>query len=198
MPFTADITRLAIPGKPLLVDVDVKGRRKYMLNGKYTVPEGATWDDKLEEGILRGISLQILPKIRIEDIFVKTDVGPAGSANDRVKAAITVVNETDRTVSLELRFELSSWNRAIQKYPRINPVKLRLAPGERRTVDSGEVTWTAGPASYWWPNVPYRAGYRAQLHLLNAKLLSDGQTVQHIRRPSGFRKLLPSAGAQSC
>ncbi len=65
MPFTADITQLALPGKPLLIQVDVKGRHKFMLNGKYTVPEGATWDDKLEEGILRGVSLQVLPKTRI-------------------------------------------------------------------------------------------------------------------------------------
>ena len=37
-------------------------------------------------------------------------------------------------------------------------------------VTVGPLPWRADQASYWWPNVPYRAGYRAQLHELDIRL----------------------------
>ena len=36
--------------------------------------------------------------------------------------------------------------------------------GAPRKVTVGPLAWRAGSESYWWPNLPYRAGYRAQLH----------------------------------
>ena len=80
VPFQADITRLARPGTPLLLVVDVKGRKKFMVNGKFTVPEGASWDPYLEEGILRGVHLETLPLVHVEDVFVRTDVDHAAAA----------------------------------------------------------------------------------------------------------------------
>jgi hypothetical protein len=40
-----------------------------------------------------------------------------------------------------------------------------IVPARATTkVTVGPVEWKAGRESYWWPNVPYRRGYRAQLH----------------------------------
>jgi len=62
MPFPADLTPHFMPGQRVLLVVEVKGRKKFMFNGKYTVPEGATWYDGLAEGILRGVTLEMIPK----------------------------------------------------------------------------------------------------------------------------------------
>jgi hypothetical protein len=50
------------------------------------------------------------------------------------------------------------------------------------------VTWILGSSSYWWPNVPYRSGYRAQLHDLAIHAATDdGHSSDAIYR-FGFRE----------
>ena len=90
VPVTADLTSLATPGGKLLVQVEVAGRKKFMVNGKYTVPEGATWYQGLEEGIIRGVHLNLLNPVRVEDVFIQTQVAP-----DTLKAEVALVNDTD-------------------------------------------------------------------------------------------------------
>ena len=73
VPVKADLTPVAAPGEKLLVQVEVAGRKKLMAaNGKFIVPEGASWFPGLAEGILRGVHLEILPAVRVEDVFVRT------------------------------------------------------------------------------------------------------------------------------
>ena len=57
--------------------VEVAGRKKLVAaNGKFLVPEGASWYPGLADGILRGVHLEILPAVRAEDVFVRTTLGP--------------------------------------------------------------------------------------------------------------------------
>ncbi len=182
VPFTADVTSIATPGNNLTVEVDVQGRKKFMKNGKYTVPEGATWYSGLEEGILRGVKLQILPEVRIEDICVRMRINP-----DTLQAIITVVNDTEREQTVRLRSALTPWQSATFNYARI-PEKAVIVPAKSvREVDLGSTPWIAGTKSYWWPNVPYRPDYKAQLHLLNVALLTQSQVLQYSQR-FGFRQ----------
>ncbi len=104
MPFQADITAYAKPGQKLFVQVEVKGRKKYLVNGKYTVPEAASWCPTLEEGILRGVALELLPLVHIDDVFLRTKMGP-----DFLQPEITVTNNSDRTADVVLNSHISQW-----------------------------------------------------------------------------------------
>jgi hypothetical protein len=46
-----------------------------------------------------------------------------------------------------------------------------------KTVTVGPLSWRAGADSYWWPNLPYKAGYRAQLHDLTLTASTPGNVV---------------------
>ena len=183
MPFTADVTRLAVPGQPLLVQVEVKGRNKFKVNGKYTVPEGATWDPFLEDGLLRGVHLEVLPLVHVDDVCVKTDV-----ARKTLQAFVTVVNASDRFAAVTLTSRLSSALGLPFPYPKIAPLSVSLAPGETRVLDLGKTPWTLGRGSYWWPNVPHRPGYRAQMHVLDVTSAVGGRPVHQYRQAFGFRQ----------
>ena len=161
VPVKADLTPVAAPGEKLLVQVEVAGRKKLMANGKFLVPEGASWYPGLEEGILRGVRLEIVPAVRVEDVFVRTSVGP-----DVLNAQVTLANDTDAPAAVSLAPAVESANGANYPYPKMTETTCQLPAKTTRTVDLGDVPWTAGAGSYWWPNVPYRPGFRAQLHRL--------------------------------
>ena len=187
VPVTADVTRLAVPGKPLHIEVAVAGRKKFQFNGKYTVPEGATWDPFVEEGILRGVHLVITPLVHIFDVFVQTDV-----ENRTLHAEAVVTNAGSVPVEVTLRSELASANLSDSgkhpAYPKLL-VKTAVVPaGGRREVDLGAVSWTLGTSSFWWPNVPYRSGYEARLHQLTVGLSIAGVPVHQYRQRFGFRQ----------
>ena len=73
-------------------------------------------------------------------------------------------------------------------YPMIPPVSATIPANGSQTVDLGQIAWKLGPKSYWWPNVPYRAGYQAQLHDLMVALQMHGATVHRYRQRFGFRQ----------
>lgn len=184
VPFDADVTPYVTPGSKVLLQVEVKGRRKFMVNGKYTVPEGATWDALLEEGILRGVSLQLLPLTHIDNAYVRTRLAP-----DTVQPQVTVTNNSSKPASINIAATFAgAWNKDSFRYPKIPNVTVSLPPGATRALDLGQLAWAAGPQSYWWPNVPYKPGYQAQLHLLNITLKVDGKVVQHYQQRFGFRQ----------
>ena len=183
MPFTADVTRLASPGGTLLLVVDVKGRNKYRLNGKFTVPEGASWFQGLADGIIRGVALELPPPVHISDVFVRTSLGP-----DLLHPEITVANDSDKPVSVAVEAAVSDWAKNRPGYPAIAAVAVTLAPGASNRVDLGRVPWPLGRESYWWPNVPYQAGYRAELHQLDVNLKVNGRLVHHVQQRFGFRQ----------
>lgn len=182
VPVTADVTRLVTPGEVLHLLVAVAGRKKFQVNGKYTVPEGATWDPYIEEGILRGVHLVMSPLVRVSDVFVQTDVGAR-----KLNAQISVTNGTKAPVKVVLRPSLSSANGERFQYPKIPLIEATVFPGSR-TLDIGAIPWTLGPKSLWWPNVPYKSGYQAQMHQLTVQLTVAGLPVQQYRQRFGFRQ----------
>ncbi|MCE9615374.1 MAG: RICIN domain-containing protein [Lentisphaerae bacterium] len=183
MPFTADVSALAVPGDVLHVQVVVKGRRTFMVNGKYTVAQGADWYPDVADGILRGVTLELLPAVHIGDVWIRTHQAP-----DTLHAQVTVTNAGRRAVVAVLESELLSWNASTFDYPNVPDFRVALEPGESRTVALPPVAWMLGPTSYWWPNVPYRQGYQSQLHILNVALNIDGKVVHACRQRFGFRQ----------
>ena len=183
MPFVADITHKALPGSKLLLIVRVNGRGMYLRDGKYIVPQGATWQPKLADGIIRGIEMQILPPVSIDDVFVRTSVD-----GDHIQPEVVLCNTTAETVRAVIKGKLSSWNGDRFKYPALPEIPCTLAAGERRPVDLGQTGWGLGTESYWFPNVPYRKGYRARLHNLSLTVTVDGEVMHEVTERFGFRQ----------
>ena len=91
-----------------------------------------------------------------------------------------------------------SWNRRSGSTPP-SPTTVRVPAGTTK-VTVGPLDWRAGSDSYWLPNVPYRAGYRAQLHDLSVTLKAAG-AVAHVasvrRSASGSARSRRSATTTS-
>lgn len=97
---------------------------------------------------------------------------------------VTVVNGDIRTRRVDIGGRLSPATPGARwRYPAIPVRAVTLAPGEIKTVFMGPLPWREGSDSFWWPNIPYRAGYRAQLHLLTLTMKSS----------SGARKMATEA-----
>lgn len=183
MPFAADITQFAQPGAEILLVVEVNGRNKYKLDGKFIVPEAAAWFEDLADGIIRGIELEILPKVFIDDVFIRTSV-----ADGTIDVEAVVVNTTDAPAEVTLKSGLSSWNGDALSYPGIPQLIVNLRPGERRPIRLGRVDWRLGRETYWWPNVPYQEGYQAKLHILDLTAEVAGSVVHTASQRFGFKE----------
>ena len=59
-----------------------------------------------------------------------------------------------------------------------------ITPTGSASVTVGPVGWTPGRPSWWWPNIPFRPDYRAQLHQLTVSLRKSLRTGSHSYRGS--------------
>ena len=191
LPFDVSLTGIATPGATLDVEVRVRGRNKFMHDGKYTVPEGATWNNRVEEGILRGVALRIRPQLHLETAYIQTV--PAASVNaktayDTVRSIIRLVNSGASPRHVIVKAGYHAWGSRKQgAYPGEARFEVSVAPGETRILDTGQVRWPGGPASYWWPNVPYRQGYTAKLHELSVSVHEGSTVIDMLKQRFGFR-----------
>lgn len=183
MPFTADLTPHLIPGQTLLLVVKVNGRKQYLRDGKYIIPQGATWFEGLADGIIRGVELQILPPVFIDDVFIRTQV-----AEDYLEPEVTLVNATNTAAAITVEGRLSAGGQGDFTYPTIPPLFVTLAAGERRVVSLGRTGWGLGSASFWWPNVPYHPDYRSQQHCLTLTARVEGGDSHVVTQRFGFRQ----------
>jgi Glycosyl hydrolases family 2, TIM barrel domain/Glycosyl hydrolases family 2, sugar binding domain len=186
-PSTFDLTPFVTPGGRYRISVDVKGR--YALRdsaGYFMVPEAASWSPNIAQGIFRSAQLQVFPALYISDAVVRTSVQTRTLQYD-----VTVTNGSDRPRTAWLSAHLRSWNHSPWRYPRLAPREVTVPAGTMQTFAMPTVAWTLGKGSYWWPNVPYRPGYRAQLHELSLRLDSanDGGPAH---RWSGKEHMAPS------
>jgi Glycosyl hydrolases family 2, TIM barrel domain len=172
-PFTADISRYVTPGQTALLQVHVRDRSHFMdAEGRFTVPAGVEWNDRQARGIIRGVHMQILPAAHIEDVQIVPD-----TSRQTLTARILLANNSSQTRRLTLAGSFAAaMPGAGWKYPGIPSAAIAIRPGARATVTIGPLKWTPGRASWWWPNVPFRAGYLAQLHRLFLTL-HNGTTV---------------------
>lgn len=184
---TFDLTGFVRPGRTHRVEVTVEGRKALVgPDGRYLVPEGASWSDDVAQGIFRSADLEVLPAVAITDAVVRTSVSKRQLSYD-----VSIANRTSRPQRLTLSGALSSWNREHWNYPAIPRRDVTVPANTTTTVTVDGLTWRAGRESLWWPNVPYRKGYRAQLHNLRLSLSTGGR---HAQPPSydvrfGFREV---------
>ena len=70
-----DITDYVRPGKTAEIELLVRGRKALVgPDGRYTVPEGASWSDDVAQGIFRSADLEVYPAVYVSDTVVRTSV----------------------------------------------------------------------------------------------------------------------------
>lgn len=192
MPFVVDLTGVAQPGKTYRLEVKAYHSRHYNVDGLCSVPAGFDyeywrsmhapgWTSKTAYGIVKYIRLTSLPLQYVRDVAVRTSV-----KNDTLSFEVTLANAGDKPVEVELSSALSSWKKSAWKYPTI-PARTVTIPGKGEAkVVIADIHWGLGPQSWWWPNIPFREDYQAQLHLLHWALKEDGKEVAEKTQRFGF------------
>jgi hypothetical protein len=201
--FEMDLTPFVTPGKPQVLQVKAYHRRHYINQGDRTAEVSVGWDypdgndevskaeakkwcdwagnSKVGYGITRSISLVVLPAVHVAEAFVQPSV-----ARQQFSAEVWIQNETSRERSLTIGGSFSSWNRKKWSYPALTPVQIKVAANSTVKATLGPVPWKLGPDSYWWPNIPYREDYLAQLHFLNLQVKEGAALLQSYPQRFGF------------
>ena len=124
---------------------------------------GQTWN---EHGITKYVKLAVYPELFVENLFVKPSV-----KNDTLCCDVWIHNHGTTEKAIVLQSGLTSWNRRTWAYPALPDVNVTLPPNATTKVTVGPVKWGLGATSYWWPNIPFREDYAAELHNLNLTLV---------------------------
>ncbi|HEU5429689.1 MAG TPA: RICIN domain-containing protein [Actinocrinis sp.] len=183
-PSTFDITAYVTPGSTHTISVDVKGRNALKTSsGNYLVPVAADWCEAIPQGIFRSAFLRVYPAVYVSDAFVRTSV-----ANQSLTYDVSVTNTSSSSRSVTLTGSLASDNGTSFSYPTLPSATVTVAAHSTAKVTVGPVAWNLGTTSYWWPNVPYRSGYRAQLHDLSVHASTDDGHTSDATYRFGFRE----------
>lgn len=190
-----DLTGRVRPGRRYTIALRVKGRGAlYSSPGGppgagegyagpvYTVPTAAEWSEAVPQGIFRSAALRVYPPVRVAEARVRPSV-----AHRTLAADVWIANATDRRRRVRLAGTLRSSNHGRWQYPHVPRRVVWVGPHRTARVTLGPLRWRAAPRSYWWPNVPYRRGYRAQLHELTLRVGSARRVAARYR--FGFREL---------
>lgn len=204
LPFEIDATGVAVAGTTQTLTVKAYHRRHYLKPGeKQTAEIAVGWDfpdgddaasrqeagawshwqgnSKLGYGIVRSIKLVVLPGVHVEEAFVRTSV-----VRRQLAASVWLHNATAQERKLRLDASLSSWNRRDWRYPGVPGTEVTVPAGATVRAELGPVAWDLGPESYWWPNLPFREDYQAQLHILSLTLAEGGKAWQEQPQRFGF------------
>ena len=183
-PSNFDITAYVTPGSTHTISVDVKGRNALKTSsGNYLVPVAADWCEAIPQGIFRSAFLRVYPAVYVSDAFVRTSV-----ANQTLTYDVSVTNTSGSSRSVTLTGSLASDNGTSFSYPTLPSATVTVAAHSTAKVTVGPVAWNLGTTSYWWPNVPYRSGYRAQLHDLSVHAATDDGHTSDATYRFGFRE----------
>jgi ricin-type beta-trefoil lectin protein/glycosyl hydrolase family 2 len=183
-PSNFDITAYAAPGTTHTISVAVKGRGALKNSaGKYLVPIAADWSESVPQGIYRSAFLRAYPAVYVSDTFVRTSV-----ANQTLTYDVSVTNTSASARSVTLTGALASDSGGSFTYPALPSRTVSVAAHSTAKVTVGPIAWNLGTASYWWPNVPYRQGYRAQLHNLSVHAATDDGRTSDAAYRFGFRE----------
>jgi len=120
----------------------------------------------------------------VTDAFVRPSVATRTLSYD-----VWVTNASSRSRKVRLLSHLRSWNRRAWRYPRLPTSSFTLPAGATKKVTVGPVAWKLGRESWWWPNLPYRAGYRAQLHDLVLRVADRRSRAARTSRRSLHRAI---------
>jgi hypothetical protein len=183
-PSVFDVTKFVNPGEQHAITVLVKGGQA-MKNGsgKWLIPMAADWSPNVAQGIFRSANLRVLPDVYISDAFVRTSV-----KDDTLTYDVAITNTGSTSQEVVLSSALSSWNCDAWAYPTLADKTVTAAPNTTTTTTIGPIKWGLGTTSYWWPNVPYQADYKAKLHNLSLQMSRGGKVAHSKLVRFGFRQ----------
>ncbi|MEW2114840.1 RICIN domain-containing protein [Streptomyces sp. NPDC005474] len=182
-----DISPFAAPGTTHTISVNVKGRYALMNGSQTVVPDAANWSEAIPQGIYRSAFLRVYPAVYVSDTFVRTSV-----TNQTLTYDVSVTNTSANSRSVTLTGSLASDNGTSFAYPSLPSKTVTVGAHSTARVTVGPVAWNLGSTSYWWPNVPYRSGYRAQLHQLSVHAVTDDGRTSDAKYRFGFRETTQS------
>ncbi len=146
-------------------------------DGKLLYPYGVDHYDG-RRGINGDVKLRFVPKVRVSDAQIITDLkGNRSSADDEITIRMTVENDTSSEAWITLRCRAVST--AGRRGKDFLSRTLEIPPGSRETVSWESVPWT--DASYWWPYDPHL--YRVEVELAGA-----GEVLDRSEYRFGFRE----------
>jgi hypothetical protein len=179
MPASWDISKFTQPGGTYTISITVTGERAFTDGKGYFVTPFAQ-----AQGIFRSAQLQVFPAVYLSATSVVTSV-----ANKTLTYNVSVTNTTDQPQIAQLSGSLASWNGSQWPYPALPTTPVTVPANTTQVATVGPIAWGLGAESYWWPNVPYKAGYRAQLHNLSLQLTTPGQASASATYRFGFREI---------
>lgn len=192
LPFDLDITDKAKPGETVEVLVGVRSQSLFEDNstiGRRIIPAGSMWGSHIN-GIWQDVYLLALPKLHIEDIYLK----PLVSENT-LELEVTVQNNTDKKADIQLEGNIREWiNRAgtdMNSAPvpawilgtealQVAPVKVSVAPNTSQKVTL-QVAVGEGALAYWTPEQP-------NLYALLLSVKDKKQTIDTKYERFGWRE----------
>lgn len=179
-PQLMDITPYVKPGKRYLLRIFVRAFK----NGRPVAPHWAEWCECIARGIFRSAELLVYPEVYISDVFVRTSVEKKCLGYD-----IEVSNASDKTRTVMLKGNITSWNKDVWAYPSLPESSVTVKAGEKKKMTLGPIVWDLDESSFWWPNMPYREGYQTKLHNLTIQLFENGEPLHELSTRFGFREL---------
>ena len=184
-PQAVDLTPHVTPGKEYILRIFVRAWE----NGRPIAPHWAEWCECIARGIFRSAALHIHPALFIGDVFVQTS-----TRRKTVSADVTVVNSCGYNIAASITGKIYSYNSESWEYPDIPAIDFNVAAGGTKIIHIPDLPWKAGGGSFWQPNIPYREGYRTQLHILSLRLTgsfpSTRSGIDHqVETRFGFREI---------
>lgn len=179
-PQAVELTKHVEAGKTYLLRIFVRAYK----DGRPVAPHWAEWCECLARGIFKDVYLRIYPEVYISDTFVKTYV-----SNNTFTYDVWVTNSSEVERKLTLGGDLLSWNGKQWIYPELPEVSVIVRAGETIKVAVGPLNWTVGQEGFWLPNIPYKEGYKTQLHLLRLFVKERENTLHTNNTRFGFREL---------
>ena len=179
-PQVVDLTPHVRAGETYLLRIFVRAFE----NGRPIAPHWAEWCECIARGIFRDAYLRVYPPVYVSDALVKASV-----SDNTLTCQVTLSNSSPEDKIVVLGGELSSWNGDPWPYPSIPDASIEIKAGQTQKVRLGPVDWTPGEASFWWPNVPFREGYRARLHDLRLTLAHGPKPIHSASVRFGFRQI---------
>lgn len=106
LPFSVDITSQVVPGETAEIWVGVRSQELFEDNatvGRRIIPAGSMWGYHIA-GIWQDVYLLALPKVQVEDLYVKPLV-----SKDMLELEVTVRNYTEKKADVQLQGKVNEW-----------------------------------------------------------------------------------------
>lgn len=192
LPFSFDITDKVTPGETAEIWVGVRSQSLFEDNstiGRRIIPGGSMWGYHIN-GIWQDVYLLALPKVHIEDVYIK----PLVSEN-RLDIEVTVENKTGKKADIQLQGNVREWiNRAgtdINSAPvptwilgtealQVAPSKISIAANSSQKVTL-QVPVDENTLKFWTPEHP-------NLYALLLSIKDKKQTVDMKYERFGWRE----------